>query len=62
VLVYSLTARLPVRFITLLLPSHDVAAAPPAISPLVEDGSLRGVILDHGREVIRVDDLVPSTA
>jgi hypothetical protein len=62
VLVYSLTARLPVRFITLLLPSHDVAAAPPAISPLVEDGSLRGVILDHDREVIRVDDLVPSTA
>lgn len=62
VLVYSLTARLPIRFITLLLPSDDLSAAPPAISPLVEDGRLRGVILDHGREVIRVDDLVPSTA
>ncbi len=61
VLVCSLTAVLPVRLITLLLPSEDLSASPPAVSPLTADGWLRGLILEDGREVIRVDDLMNHT-
>ena len=56
VLVYSLTATLPVRLISLLLPTDHLSAPAPVVSPLTEDAWLRGLILDG--EIVRVDDLV----
>lgn len=56
VCVYSLTAMLPLRLITLLLPTDAFAALPPAVSPLIEGNRLRGLTFDHGHEVLRVDD------
>lgn len=58
VVLYSLTAKLPLRLITLLFPSDALSAAPPVVSPLTEDGQLRGLIFGDGSEVLRVDDLV----
>jgi hypothetical protein len=55
VLVYSLTTVLPARVITLLLPTHTLSGPPPAVSPLVEDGRLHGLVFEHDREVLRVD-------
>jgi hypothetical protein len=55
VLVYSLTTALPARVITLLLPTDALAALPPRVSPLVEDGRLHGLVFEHDREVFRVD-------
>ena len=60
-LVYSLTAVLPVRLITLLLPTDDLSASPPSVSPLVENGWLRGLILGGGLELIRADELMART-
>jgi hypothetical protein len=62
VLVCSLTATLPVRFITLLLPSDDLSAAPPSVSPLIEHGWLRGLALGEGCELIRIDDLMARSS
>jgi heparinase II/III-like protein len=56
VLVYSLTAVPPVRVITLLLPTDALSAPPPVVSPLTEDGWLRGLVFGDGQEVIRVED------
>jgi hypothetical protein len=61
VLVYSLTAMLPVRLISLLVPTEHLSASPPSVSPLTEDGWLRGLTLDDGREIVRVDDLMAHT-
>jgi Heparinase II/III-like protein/Heparinase II/III N-terminus len=61
VLVCSLTAVLPVRLITLLLPTDDLSASPPSVSPLTEDGWLRGLVFEDGRELIRADDLMAHT-
>jgi hypothetical protein len=58
VLVCSLTAVLPVRLITLLLPRDDLSASPPSVSPLTENGWLCGLILEDGRELIRADELM----
>jgi hypothetical protein len=55
VLVYSLTTVLPARVITLLLPTDTLSDSPPAVSPLVEDGRLHGLVFEHDREVFRVD-------
>jgi hypothetical protein len=57
-LVCSLTTVLPVRLITLLLPTDDLSACPPAVSPLTEDGWLCGLIFEDGREVIRADQFM----
>jgi hypothetical protein len=58
VLVYTLTTILPVRIVTVLWPTDDLVAPPPGISALVEDGWLQGLVLDDGREIVRVDDLM----
>ena len=55
VLVYSSTTMLPARVITLLLPTDTLSAAPPAVSPLVEDRRLHGLVFEDDREVFRVD-------
>jgi hypothetical protein len=60
--VYSLTARLPVRLITLLIPIDDRLASPPSVCLCVEDGCLHGLTFDDGREVIRADDLTCPSA
>ncbi|HTC23148.1 MAG TPA: alginate lyase family protein [Gemmatimonadales bacterium] len=51
-LVYSVTAPLPVRIVTLLLPTDTLLAAPPSVSPLIEGGWLRGLAFDEGLEPI----------
>jgi Heparinase II/III-like protein/Heparinase II/III N-terminus len=52
VAVYTTAARLPVRLVTLLLPSPDPAAAPPAVRPLVWEGGLVGIAFDGDREIV----------
>lgn len=51
VLVYSAVARLPLRIITVLIPTDDPVAPPPSVSPLVEHGELVGVVFDGRHEV-----------
>ena len=55
VLLYALTTTLPARVITLLLPTDALPASPPAVSPLVENGRLHGLVFEDDREVFRVD-------
>jgi Heparinase II/III-like protein/Heparinase II/III N-terminus len=55
VVVYSLTTMLPVRVITLLLPTDALSAPAPAVLPVIENGSLSGLVLDDGGEVFRAD-------
>jgi len=47
-LVYSVTAPLPVRIVTLLLPTDTLLASPPSVSPVTEGGWIRGLVLDDG--------------
>ncbi len=61
-LVCSLTAVLPVRLITLLLPTDDLSAAPPSVSPLTEAGWLSGLILGDDRELIRADEFMARSS
>jgi hypothetical protein len=49
-LVYSVTAQLPVRIVTLLLPTDTLLASPPSVSPLTEGGCIRGLAFDDGRQ------------
>jgi hypothetical protein len=49
-LVYSVTAQLPVRIVTLLLPTDTLLASPPSVSPLTEGGWIRGLAFDDDRE------------
>jgi heparinase II/III-like protein len=51
VLVYSVTARLPVRIVTLLLPTDTLLASPPSVSPVTEGGWLRGLTFDEGEPI-----------
>jgi hypothetical protein len=51
VLLYSAVARLPLRIITVLIPTDDPVALPPSVSPLIEHGQLLGVVLDGHREI-----------
>ena len=55
-LLYSAVARLPIRIITVLIPTDDPIGPLPPVSPLVERGELVGVVLDEGREVRCADD------
>lgn len=50
VLVYSATAILPVRIITLMLPTDAIGARPPSVSTIQEGGRLRGLVFDDGFE------------
>jgi hypothetical protein len=49
-LVYSVTAPLPVRIVTLLLPTDTLLASPPSVSQVTEGGWLRGLAFDDGLE------------
>jgi hypothetical protein len=56
VVVYATAARLPVRLVTLVLPSPDAAAAAPAVRPLVWEGGLVGLAFDGDREIVLEDE------
>jgi hypothetical protein len=46
-LTYSTVTRLPLRIMTLLLPTEDLFAAPPTLAPILgESNALLGVVLD----------------
>jgi hypothetical protein len=53
-LVYSLVAALPVRVVTILLPT-DCAIDPSSIAPIVRDGKLAGLSLDGDRARLLLD-------
>ena len=55
-LLYSAVARLPIRIITVLIPTNDPLGSPPTVSPLAEHGELLGVVFDGSREVRCTDD------
>ena len=57
-LVYTLKGPLPVRLVTLLLPSETLEASP-AVSAIVADGILTGVHLAHRHEALYVDGDLP---
>jgi hypothetical protein len=50
-LLYSAVARLPLRIITVLIPTDDPGGQPPSVSAITEHGTLLGVVLDGGREI-----------
>jgi hypothetical protein len=50
-LLYSTVARLPVRIITLLIPTDDPLGPLPTVSALLENGALVGALLDGSREI-----------
>lgn len=54
VLVYSGAAGLPLRIVTLLLPSVKEAAAPPRLRPLVEEGQVCGFVFEATGETVSV--------
>jgi hypothetical protein len=49
-LVYSVTGPLPLRIVTLLLPTDTLVASPPPVSQVTEGGCLRGLSFDDGLE------------
>jgi hypothetical protein len=51
VLLYSVVARLPVRIVTVLVPTDDPLGPVPTILPLTERGELLGVVLEGGQEI-----------
>ena len=51
VLLYSTVVRLPVRIVTLLIPTDEPLEPLPAVSALVEHGALVGVLLGGSREI-----------
>jgi hypothetical protein len=50
-LLYSAVARLPLRIITVLIPTDDPSGPTPSVSPLTEQGELVGVVFDGHREI-----------
>ena len=58
VVVYSARAPLPLRILTVIVPSADPTAPPPSVDPLVRREGLVGVVFD-GDEVV-VDDADPG--
>lgn len=56
VVVYSASASLPLRIVTLLLPSADPSASPPDVSPLRhDDASVVGLVIEGGRETVSLE-------
>jgi hypothetical protein len=54
ILIYSTTARLPLRILTLLLPVLDSAAAPPEVQPVLDqEGAPLGLVFGERNETIR---------
>jgi hypothetical protein len=57
IVIYAKRARLPVRFVTLLLPAARVGATPPEVSIASDDaGRISRVWLKQFNELVRVDD------
>ncbi|MBI4169889.1 MAG: alginate lyase family protein [Acidobacteria bacterium] len=57
VLIYRARARLPLRVVTLLLPTRHALSAPPFVSPLFSGGSGPvGVLFKEPRESVRFDE------
>lgn len=57
VLTYSAVTRLPLRIATLLVPTENPFASPPAVSPLVAEGpGPVGLVFGDGQESLRFDD------
>lgn len=52
VLVYSTVGRLPLRIVTLLLPTEEASSAPPGVSLLVDDGFDPAGLIFAGRESV----------
>jgi uncharacterized heparinase superfamily protein len=62
VVVYEAATRLPMRILTLLVPVADPLAPAPAVELVTDSAGMpRGLVLDDGREHIRVDDRVIVT-
>jgi len=56
-IVYSATARLPFRIVTLLLPIADPDAPPPAVTPLRDEGRrLAGLVFEATSETVSLDE------
>jgi len=56
VIVYSTTAPLPLRIVTLLLPRAGTAAPPPAVSPLLGEGQgLVGLVFEATDETVSIE-------
>ncbi|HVD78589.1 MAG TPA: alginate lyase family protein [Vicinamibacteria bacterium] len=54
-IVYSITTPLPLRIVTLLLPSADPATPPPAVRPLLgERGGVTGLVFEATDETISI--------
>ena len=51
VLLYAVVARLPLRVITVLIPTDDPAGPPPSVSPLSEHGEMVGVVFDGHHKI-----------
>lgn len=57
VLTYSTLAQLPLRIVTVLLPTKNVSASPPKVSALVDRGpGPLDLVFGDGEEIIRFDD------
>jgi hypothetical protein len=56
VLIYSAVATFPLRIVTLLLPTENLFASPPTVTPLAGADGPVGLIFDGGRETVRFDD------
>ena len=57
VLIYSTVTRLPLRIVTLILPTDRPCAPPPAVSPLIQDGEgLTGIVFEESGERVRFGD------
>jgi hypothetical protein len=56
-LVYSAVGRLPVRVISLIVPTEQVAGPPPDVAPLAgADAGITGLVWGDGNEAIRFDE------
>jgi hypothetical protein len=57
VLIYSMTATLPWRVLTLLLPDEQALASPPAVRLIYDARGLpTGLLFEHTGESVRVDE------
>lgn len=56
-LMYSTTARLPLRIVTLLAPREEAAGSPPAVSPLLGEGpGPVGLVFGEGQETVTIGE------
>jgi hypothetical protein len=54
---WSMVARLPVRLVTVLIPTPDLRLAPPHLSALMSEGPrLAGIVFGDGQEFVMVSD------